>query len=60
MTGTYGGESINAQARSATPSFTQQVIQPETGYDYLSAVTIAAIPVTYTDNSAGGKTVTIG
>lgn len=60
VTGTYGGESVNAQARSATPSFTQQVIQPETGYDYLSAVTIAAIPVTYTDNSAGGKTVTIG
>lgn len=60
VTGTYGGESVNAQAKNATPSFTQQTIQPDTGYDYLSAVTIAAIPVAYADNAAGGKTVTIG
>lgn len=60
VTGTYGGESINAQAKNATPSFTQQTIQPDDGYDYLSAVTIAAIPVAYADNAAGGKTVTIG
>lgn len=60
VTGTYGGESINAQAKNATPSFTQQTIQPDDGYDYLSAVTIAAIPVAYADNAAGGRTVTIG
>lgn len=60
VTGTYGGEAINAQSKSATPSFEQQTIQPDSGYDYLSAVTIAAIPVAYADNSAGGKTVTIG
>lgn len=60
VTGTYGGESISAEAKTATPSFTQQVIQPDNGYDYLSAVTVKAIPITYTDNSAGGKTVTIG
>lgn len=60
VTGTYGGESISAQAKTATPSFTQQVIQPDNGYDYLSTVTVKAIPITYTDNSAGGKTVTIG
>ena len=60
VTGTYGGESINAQAKSAVPSFTQQTIQPDAGYDYLSAVTITPIPVAYSDNSAGGKTVTIG
>lgn len=58
--GTYGGEAIKAQSKSATPSFEQQTIQPDSGYDYLSAVTIAAIPVAYADNSAGGKTVTIG
>ena len=58
--GTYGGEAINAQSKSATPSFEQQTVQPDSGYDYLSAVTIAAIPVAYADNSAGGKTVTIG
>lgn len=60
VTGTYGGESINAQTKSVTPSFTQQVVQPDDGYDYLSAVTVAAIPVAYADNAAGGRTVTIG
>ena len=60
ITGAYSGEAINAQSKSATPSFNQQTIQPDSGYDYLSAVTIAAIPVAYADNSAGGKTVTIG
>lgn len=60
VTGSYGGETIKAQAKSATPSFSSQVIQPDSGYDYLSGVTVEAIPVTYTDNSAGGKTVTIG
>lgn len=60
VTGSYGGESINAQTKSVTPSFTQQVVQPDDSYDYLSAVTVAAIPVAYADNSAGGRTVTIG
>lgn len=60
VTGSYGGESINAQTKSVTPSFTQQVVQPDDGYDYLSTVTVAAIPVAYADNAAGGRTVTIG
>lgn len=60
VVGNYGGESINAQTKKVTPSFTQQVVQPDVGYDYLSGVTVAAIPVAYTDNAAGGKTVTIG
>lgn len=60
VTGTYGGEKINAQTKNATPSFSQQTIQPDSGYDYLSAVTIAPITVAYADNAAGGKTVTIG
>ena len=60
VTGTYSGESITAQTKSATPSWSQQTIQPDTGYDYLSAVTVAAIPIAYSDNSAGGQTVTIG
>ncbi len=60
VTGSYSGESITAQSKSATPSWTQQTIQPDAGYDYLSAVTVAAIPITYSDNSAGGQTVTIG
>ena len=60
VTGSYGGESINAQTKNVTPSFTQQVVQPDDGYDYLSTVTVAAIPVAYADNAAGGRTVTIG
>lgn len=60
VTGTYSGESITAQTKSATPTFSAQQIIPDTGYDYLSEVDIAAIAVVYTDNSAGGKTVTIG
>lgn len=60
VTGTYSGESITAQSKTATPSWSQQTIQPDSGYDYLSTVTVASIPITYTDNSAGGQTVTIG
>ena len=59
-TGTYSGESITAQSKNATPSWSSQTIQPDSGYDYLSAVTVAAIPIAYADNSAGGRTVTIG
>lgn len=60
ITGTYSGEAINVQSRTATPSTTQQVITPQSGYDYLSQVTVLAIPYVETDNAAGGKTVTIG
>ena len=55
-----GSESVVAQARSVTPKFTQQVISPEDGYTHLSEVTVYPITVSYSDNSAGGKTVTIG
>ena len=58
--GSYSGESVTAQSKSATPSTTQQTILPDTGYDYLSQVTVAAIPYVESDNAAGGKTVTIG
>ena len=55
-----GSESVVAQARTVTPKFTQQVISPEDGYTHLSQVTVYPITVTYSDDSAGGKTVTIG
>ena len=55
-----GSEGVVAQARSVTPKFTQPVISPEDGYTHLSQVTVYPITVTYSDNSAGGKTVTIG
>jgi len=59
VTGTYAGDAVSAQAKTATPRTTQQVITPDTGYDYLSQVTINAISYVETDNSAGGKTATI-
>lgn len=60
VTGTYTGEGVTAQAKTATPTWAQQAILPDSGYDYLSQVTVNAIPITYTDNAAGGVTVTIG
>lgn len=60
VTGTYTGEGVTAQAKTATPYTTQQVILPDSGYDYLSQVTVSAIAYVETDNAAGGKTATIG
>lgn len=58
-TGTYTGEGATAQAKTATPSKTAQTILPDTDYDYLSQVTVEAIPYVETAN-AYGTTVTIG
>ena len=55
-----GTEGANPQAKTVTPTTAQQVILPDEGYNYLSQVTVAAIPYSESDNSAGGKTVTIG
>ena len=55
-----GQEDMNAQAKTVTPTFSAQVVSPDTGYNCLSQVTVGAITVTYSDNSAGGKTCTIG
>lgn len=60
ITGEYSGEAAVLQAKSATPSFSQQVVTADAGYDALSQVTVAAIPYSETDNAQGGKTVTIG
>lgn len=59
VTGSYSGEGATAQAKTATPSTASQVILPDEGYDYLSQVTVAAIPYVETAN-AYGTTVTIG
>lgn len=58
--GTYTGEGVSAQSKTATPYTTQQTILPDSGYDYLSQVTVQAIAYVETDNAAGGKTATIG
>lgn len=57
--GTYAGDSVTAQAKTATPSTSQQVILPDSNYDYLSQVTVEAISYVEAPNSAGGTTVTI-
>lgn len=61
--GDYGGEAVNAQEnKTVTPSTTKQIVLPDTesGFSYLSQVTVLAIPYAEVDNSVGGKTVTIG
>lgn len=61
VTGTMSGsESIKVQSKSITPTTEQQTVLPDAGYTHLSQVTVAAIPYAESDNSAGGKTVTIG
>ena len=53
-------ENVKAQPKTATPAATAQTILPDTGFDYLSQVTVEAIPYTETPNAAGGTTVSIG
>lgn len=61
VTGTMSGtEDANPEAVTMTPSTEEQVRLPGEGYNYISQVTLAPIPYEETDNSAGGKTVTIG
>ena len=60
VTGTLEPSSaITVHAKTVTPSLESQTILPDVGYDYLSQVTVNAIPYVETENSAGGITVTI-
>ena len=52
-------EGEKAQEKTVTPTTSVQTIVPDTGFTCLSSVTVAAIPYVESDNSAGGKTVTI-
>lgn len=55
-----GSEDVSAQSKTVTPATTQQTVLPDAPtYNYLTGVTVEAIPYTETDNAAGGKTVTI-
>lgn len=61
VTGTMSGsDGIKAQSKSVIPSAQEQTVLPDSGYTHLSQVTVTAIPYVESDNSAGGKTVTIG
>ena len=55
-----GQEDLNIQSKTVTPTFTAQTILPDEGYDYLSQVVVSAIPVSESENTAGGLTLTIG
>ena len=55
-----GQEGEKAQEKTVTPTTSAQTIVPDNGLTCLSSVTVKAIPYVDSDNSAGGKTVTIG
>lgn len=59
--GTLSAEDgLTVGAISATPTASQQVITAASqSLDYITQVTVAAIPYTETDNAQGGKTVVI-
>jgi hypothetical protein len=60
VTGTMSGlEGAKPQEKTITPSKNAQTIVPDEGYNYLSQVTVAAIPYVESSNAAGGLTVTI-
>lgn len=55
-----GTEGAKPQSKTVTPTTEEQVVLPDSGFNYLSQVTVAAIPYVESDNAAGGTTVTIG
>ena len=55
-----GQEDLQVQSKTVAPTFTAQTILPDDGYDYLSQVVVSAIPMTESENTAGGLTLTIG
>ena len=55
-----GSEGVKAQSKTVSPSTALQTVLPDEGYTHLSQVTVKAIPYVESENSAGGKTVTIG
>lgn len=60
VTGTLEpSSSVKVHAKTVTPSINSQTVLPDSGYDYLSQVTVNAIPYVEAENSAGGTTVTI-
>lgn len=55
-----GSENMKPQSKSVTPKAAAQTVLPDEDYNCLSQVEVAAIPYAVSDNTSGGKTVTIG
>ena len=55
-----GSENMKPQSKSVTPKASAQTVLPDEDYNCLSQVEVAAIPDAVSDNTSGGKTVTIG
>lgn len=55
-----GSSSAKVQSKTITPRTSEQVVTPDTGYDYLAEVTVQGIPYSEQDDSSGGTTVNIG
>lgn len=61
VTGTLEPSSaIKVTAKTVTPKASKQTITAGEGFDYMSEVTVEAIPYSEIDNPQGGVTVTIG
>lgn len=61
VTGTLEPSSaIRVTPKTVTPKATKQTVTAGEGFDYISEVTVEAIPYAETDNPQGGITVTIG
>ena len=54
-----GSEGMNPEAVSITPTLSQQIITPSQGYNCISQVTVAGVPITRSENPQGGISVLI-
>lgn len=55
VVGSYAGEDIHLQSKTANPSTSQQTIVADSGYDGLSSVTVTAMPTGTINNPVATK-----